>query len=67
MFKKLMNAMFGTESDSVHLSDGFKTEDPSIQQKRAEATQRMSEINRVSLLAGGNYSRHNTVLAKTQK
>lgn len=46
----------------VSLIDGFNVEDPMVQQKREEAMRKMKEINRPSLLKGGHFSLHNTVL-----
>ena len=66
MFKRFFAALSNNQHH-VHLSDGFKTEAPIVQQKREEAMAKMNQLNRLSILSGGGYSRHNTVLMGSNK
>ena len=66
MFKSFFQSLMPSQPE-IHLRAGFHEEAPIVQQKREQAKQKMKELNRVGILAGGPFSRHTTVLSGAHK
>lgn len=53
-----------SESVSINVSTGFKTENPSVELRRQEAINKMNEMGRLSILDGDKFTLENTCLRK---